>query len=783
MRLSELTLENYGAFASRKLTIPERAGLTVVYGANEAGKSTSLEAISDFLFSIPKNTQRGNLFGYDGMRLGASMLMNDGTTLTLRRRKGNGKTLADPSGTAVDDAVLGPVLGAITRERFETLFALNHETLRKGGEQLLDADGDIGRLIVEAGGGLRTLVSRLEDIDKETNTLFDTRRAASRVFYQHLSAFEAADKTARGAQLTQQTYEQTRKAALAAEKNLEDLRAERRGLGTSTARLERVLRVAPYLRQLESLAQEFETFEDVASFPDDFAGSIRTALNKRSTANERLESAIERRDRLKAKLDALVVNPALKAAEERVRDLAERAIHVSKARSDRANRQREIDDGEAQLASLRRMLGLATNADLAPLLPDQAALERVRRLADEMVERRPLLAGAQADVEELTEKLAALDARLGAARTAGFDAPPEASSATFGSLAAQQSALQVRQQALKTEREVLTRRLAALGFDSIEALTSLACPNADEIRAEQTAHEALASQIEDEAKRQRQAEYDQAAAERDIEELQASGIVASDASLSEARSHRVAVWKPIKSAYVAGQLPEDAAVRLSAADSVEAAILSADELADRRATEAERAAALHHAQRRIREAKAAKKEAEAEAAAISIQLEARRTAWASSFPQVSAKYPELASLLQFAQTRQQLLDDFQRLREQANALAVDEAQLAPTVELLERAEQSLKLDSTLSFTARVSALQNAVSRHEQAHADFLRDIRDQEDTARQHKLLVSQLKQLSEEQEAWEAAWPAATAALGLVSMDTQFYELRRHPVLRGVAL
>jgi uncharacterized protein YhaN len=152
MRLTELSLEKYGGCASRELAIPETAGLTVVYGANEAGKSTCLEAISDFLFSIPKNTQRGSLFGYDGMRIAATMLMADGSTVTLKRRKGNGKTLADLSGTALDDTVLAPVLGAITRERFETLFGLNHETLRNGGERLLHADGDIGRLIVEAGG-------------------------------------------------------------------------------------------------------------------------------------------------------------------------------------------------------------------------------------------------------------------------------------------------------------------------------------------------------------------------------------------------------------------------------------------------------------------------------------------------------------------------------------------------------------------------------------------------------------------------------------------------------
>jgi uncharacterized protein YhaN len=762
MRLTELSLEKYGGCATRELAIPETAGLTVVYGANEAGKSTCLEAISDFLFSIPKNTQRGSLFGYDGMRIGATMLMADGSTMTLKRRKGNGKTLADLSGTALDDTVLAPVLGAITRERFETLFGLNHETLRNGGERLLHADGDIGRLIVEAGGGLRTLVSRLEGIAGEADKLFDTRRSVNRVFYQQLTAFEAAEKTTRGALLTRETFEQTRKASLAAAEKLEALRIERRSLGASTSRLERVLRVAPHLRQLSGLAQDLTGYDDVASFPDDFAAKIRTTMNERNRAERRLEGAIERRNRLKARLDTLVVNLGLKAAEQRVRDLAERAIHVSKARSDRANRQREIDDGEAQLAALRRILGLPADADLAPLIPDQSALNLVRSAADEMVERRPGLASARKRLDELAASIAVIDDRLEAARLAGHDAPPEASSSAFASLAAQKSAHVARQQALDTDSATLTGRLKALDFDTIDALANLPCPSVDDIRSEQAARETLTSQIEDQAKLKRQAEREISAGETEIGALQASGTIASDASLAEARTLRADAWRPIKSAYVAGQLPDDATARLAVADGLETAIVSTDELADRRAAEAERAASLALALRRIAEARAAITAAEAETIALVAQGEARIAQWGNSFPQILGKHPELASLLQFGQARQLVLDESERLRIAAKALALEEAQLAPAVELLERIEQSRKLDTTLSFAARVSAVQNAISRHEQAHAEYARDKRDREDLARQHKLVEVEVQQLSDAQAVWDSTWPAATGALGL---------------------
>lgn len=319
----------------------------MIYGPNEAGKSTCLEAISDFLFTIPKNTIRGNLYGYDGMRISAAMRMADARLLSLRRRKGYGKTLSDADGKALDEAALAPVLGAITRDRFETLFGLNHETLRGGGERLLQADGDIGRLIVEAGGGLRTLLARLDAIDEEAGRLFDGRRSATRVFYQQLSVFEEAEKTVRAGQFTRETYEQSRKQADAALSRMGGLRDERRTLAARIVQMERIIRVAPRLHELEDLTASLGAFADVATLPCDFSVRVRAATTALDDAAKDLKAATERRDRLKVRIDGLTVSQELIVAESRIRDAAELSIHIArreaigptgKSRSNRARR-------------------------------------------------------------------------------------------------------------------------------------------------------------------------------------------------------------------------------------------------------------------------------------------------------------------------------------------------------------------------------------------------------------------------------------------------------------
>ena len=56
MRLIRLALERYGAFTDRTVEFRPDARLHVVLGANEAGKSTALAAVTDLLFGFGKST-------------------------------------------------------------------------------------------------------------------------------------------------------------------------------------------------------------------------------------------------------------------------------------------------------------------------------------------------------------------------------------------------------------------------------------------------------------------------------------------------------------------------------------------------------------------------------------------------------------------------------------------------------------------------------------------------------------------------------------------------------
>ena len=116
MRLLRLDLLRYGRFTDRSLELSAKgADFHIIFGPNEAGKSTALAAIEDFLFGIPTRSPYDFLHDYASMRIGA-VLENGGSSLNVIRRKGKRDTLLRTDGFPVSggEGALRPYLaGAV----------------------------------------------------------------------------------------------------------------------------------------------------------------------------------------------------------------------------------------------------------------------------------------------------------------------------------------------------------------------------------------------------------------------------------------------------------------------------------------------------------------------------------------------------------------------------------------------------------------------------------------------------------------------------------------------
>jgi hypothetical protein len=134
VKIVELDLRAFGPFTGVRLDLAGGdPGLHLIYGPNEAGKSSALRALHQMFFGIPHQTPDDFLHKYKDMLVGATLRDGDGPALGFLRRKANTRTLLEADArTSLDDSALGPFLGGVTPEEYARLFCLDHQTLSRG---------------------------------------------------------------------------------------------------------------------------------------------------------------------------------------------------------------------------------------------------------------------------------------------------------------------------------------------------------------------------------------------------------------------------------------------------------------------------------------------------------------------------------------------------------------------------------------------------------------------------------------------------------------------------
>src|SRR5258708_22146802 len=140
MRILSLHLRAYGHFTGYSLDFGAGPGLHLIYGHNEAGKSTTLRALSSVLFGYPHGVVDGFKHDAKDIAIGIDLLGTDGQALSFVRRRRGKHTLAAADGSALDDGAVDSFLGGVARDVFEKVFALDHHPLHEPAKALL-ADG------------------------------------------------------------------------------------------------------------------------------------------------------------------------------------------------------------------------------------------------------------------------------------------------------------------------------------------------------------------------------------------------------------------------------------------------------------------------------------------------------------------------------------------------------------------------------------------------------------------------------------------------------------------
>jgi len=305
MKLRRLDLLAFGSLRDVTLELDAvEPCLNVVYGPNEAGKSTALRALTGLFYGIAANTKDAHTIDPDKLRVGAELCDAAGRTLQVVRRKGRKDTLLAHDGRPLAAAEAAWITGGIAESTFHSLFGLSFESLHSGAEELLGSSGDLGQSLFSAafgGGRVRRVLEQLED---EAAALWK-RRGQLQQLNAALKLYEAAKRKSRDDGVKSATILEQQAAKERAQAECERLSAELQALRAQRAELERARRVLPLLTKQRALQDERRELGDVPLLSSDAPRERRQAEAARRDAQLRLETAQAEQQRLERELGEL----------------------------------------------------------------------------------------------------------------------------------------------------------------------------------------------------------------------------------------------------------------------------------------------------------------------------------------------------------------------------------------------------------------------------------------------------------------------------------------------
>lgn len=603
MRLRRLDLIRYGKFTDRTIDFGQKPesgpDLHIVFGLNEAGKSTALSGYLDLLFGIEERSRYNFLHEYSAMRIGAVLELG-GAEHTFTRTKQRTHSLLDETGQPVSEMAISAHLAGLSRDSYETMFSLDDETLEAGGKSILESRGDLGKLLFTASAGLGHASDTLSALEAEADRLYRKQAHGTELALLKKRLAELkADKDA--VDTLASTYESLEAERLDATEKYNRSIAERSVLSARLETIAKYLRAIPILADIRRKQAQLAELPEIASPARTWTGSVADMIEADASLRTRLSASVEELERVTAKIASVDVDAVILAISERVRGLADRKVRHVSAGLDLPSRRTELQILDNAVATCLGALGRSSEPDPAKLLLPAATIGAVRT----MVEQRSGIVTSVRVARE--EAAAAADALQTARERVGEEraVPEPARARLVSALSTAKASGYMRETKAAREAadagavrwEAAIARLHPWSGDA-QALARLAIPNAGQLGA----WKALAAELGksrgvlSERLAEHQGNHDLLSAR--LKAFRASVDVTDDDAANAIRRARHEAWARHRGD-LTGDTADDFAAALARDDSVGAGRLAnARELVEIRSTNrnlAETAATIAHA--------------------------------------------------------------------------------------------------------------------------------------------------------------------------------------------
>lgn len=767
MRLNRLDLVRYGKFTDHLVEFGDkqagRPDLHLIYGPNEAGKSTILSAFLDLLFGIEVRTRYDFLHDKAVMRVAARLDLMSGTKDFVRVKKAQ-HSLLDTAGRALSEHEIMGDLGGIDRASYRNMFSLDDESLESGGEDIIASKGDVGQLLYAASAGIADLSKILAGIRGEADEFYK-KGGRSQVLQGLKQQLDELKRQREEIDISAADHARLVRERGNLKAIYDEVFNERQRILSRQGQVQRLLNALPRLAALRSIREQLAP---LAGLPDILPGwaetlpGLRENETKLHVEEEIVAKDIEKRG---SALNALVVDEialAMAARRPKLEDLKARYVTAEK---DIPRLQHELHGVDQTIEIIMRRIGRPGEPEPASLLLSTRHLATLNHL----IETRPAIETAfVAAQEEEAKARSRLDKeKQRFAREAGDVQGQALHQGHFNGFAAVIAGLKNSDHAARkkladrdytAQYKSWTERMAELSpwRGEITALLAMRVPQTDEIeywKSSIASAEQAVTMRKAEHERLEQEQRRRAESVKNITDIY--GIV-PDEILAKSRADREAAW-------VAHRQTLDAV----SADIFEQKLRYDDELLEVRHARETEIAKLKQAKLDYAEIKFDLRESGVSCAQADVSLKRVQDEVSAAIQLMTPGLPQTMKISQWdawLQRHARAVEAWKRVC--AAQTSIDEAR--EDAENVRREITTafdiagLSYDKTASSDALMSVAQGVLEREAQLRtiADIVSHAEDE--LAERERLTAMSM----EKEEAWSASWQEACAACWLGQAD-----------------
>ena len=598
MRIERLDIAAFGNFTDTSLDLSS-PGLQIIYGANEAGKTTARSAIFNLLYGFDFRTQFDFVHPMSRLQLGALIRAGSGAEIEVLRFKRNNDPLVDrKSGKPITDMSWSQVLQGMSRGDYESMMTLGWKELLEGTEKLVDRGGALGETLFATGLGAPEIDAVLKELETQAASLY-APKASTKVINAALRSCTDLRKLATSQSLRPATFAEAEKDHHKTKQLRESLDLEQREHQQEKDRLVILRGVLPNLVLRRQMLEERDRLLSQGRLPTrSWAEQVKEAIERRRQLEQARASLERQLEQSGERLSKITLDTDLLSIADQIDDLSEKIGAYEEGCNDRNGLSQESRDLKRDaLGLLARVLKRqAGESDLDQARMVLTSKEAIVSASEEWSASHSKLEQAETALRDREGELSNVQQELALLAQVGDPSPLEDAVNAALSQGDLDKALSAARSELQAAHDLCVETARLLGIDESRFSDALRIPAPSNEEVERILQQLQEADAEERSACQ-QADSSQARAEelkQQLERLDTAGEFPTEDTLSDLRKKRDETWKLIRSAWLFQEIATGEGTNFSddheLASYYEMAMRDSDRTADRMWREADKTA-------------------------------------------------------------------------------------------------------------------------------------------------------------------------------------------------